>query len=136
MTLAAIGMLVASAVLHALWNLQGKREQPSPAYFLIANTLGTLAFAWALIESTARHARHLVMVRVEYLGERPLVYMGQRDVAFQARVTLVPIDVGSGTPIEQPTRVRLEYTHLNAQRVVEKELRQPTSRIVQLLAGR
>jgi serine/threonine-protein kinase len=82
------------------------------------------------------YARHLVMVRVEYLGERPLVYMGQRDVAFQARVTLVPIDVGSGTPIEQPTRVRLEYTHLNAQRVVEKELRQPTSRIVQLLAGR
>ncbi len=53
MTLAAIGLLVASAVLHALWNLQGKRDQPSPAYFLIANTLGTLAFAWALIP-TAR----------------------------------------------------------------------------------
>jgi hypothetical protein len=82
------------------------------------------------------YARHLVMVRVEYLGERPLVYMGQRDVAFQARVTLVPIDVGSGTPIELPTRVKVEYTHLNAQRVVEKELRQPTSRIVQLLASR
>jgi hypothetical protein len=82
------------------------------------------------------YARHLVMVRVEYLGERPLLYMGQRDVAFQARVTMVPIDVDSGAPLQQPERVRLEYTHLNAQRVVEKELRQPTSRIVQLLAGR
>jgi drug/metabolite transporter (DMT)-like permease len=52
-TLAAIGLLVASAIMHALWNLQGKRDQPSPAYFLIANTLGTLAFAWAVIP-TAR----------------------------------------------------------------------------------
>jgi drug/metabolite transporter (DMT)-like permease len=52
-TLAAIGLLVVSALAHALWNLQGKREQPSPAYFLIANTLGTLAFAWALVP-TAR----------------------------------------------------------------------------------
>jgi serine/threonine-protein kinase len=79
------------------------------------------------------HARNLVMVRVEHLGERPLVYMGQRDVAFQARVSVVPIDIASGTPIQQPTRFRIEYTHLNAGRVVEKELRQPTARIVKLL---
>jgi drug/metabolite transporter (DMT)-like permease len=52
-TLAAIGLLIVSAVFHALWNLQGKRDRPSPAWFLIANTLGTLAFAWAVIP-TAR----------------------------------------------------------------------------------
>jgi drug/metabolite transporter (DMT)-like permease len=52
-TLAAIGLLAASAVLHALWNLQGKRDQPSPAYFLVANTLGTLAFAWALVPTAS-----------------------------------------------------------------------------------
>jgi hypothetical protein len=46
---------------------------------------------------------------------------------------VVPIDIASGTPIQQPTRFRIEYTHLNAGRVVEKELRQPTARIVKLL---
>ena len=81
-------------------------------------------------------ARNLVMVRIEYLGERPLTYMGQRDVAFQARVTVVPIDVQSGSPIEAPTRFRVEYTHLNVERVVEKEFRRPTYRVVQLLSER
>ncbi len=81
------------------------------------------------------YARNLVMVRIEYLGERPLTYMGQRDVAFQARVTVVPIDVQSGSAIEAPTRFRVEYTHLNVERVVEKEFRRPTYRVVQLLGA-
>ena len=81
------------------------------------------------------YAKHLVMVRIEYLGERPLVYMGQRDVAFQARASLVPIDVATGTPLAQPARFRVEYTHLSAGRVVEKEFRQPVARIVPLLVG-
>ena len=81
------------------------------------------------------YARNLVMVRVEYLGERPLMYMGQRDVAFQARVSLVPIEVATGRPLEQPARFRVEYTHLSAGRVVEKEFRQPVARIVPLLVG-
>jgi hypothetical protein len=63
------------------------------------------------------------------------MYMGQRDVAFQARVSLVPIDVATGTPLAQPARFRVEYTHLSAGRVVEKEFRQPVARIVPLLAG-
>jgi hypothetical protein len=75
------------------------------------------------------------MVRIEYLGERPLVYMGQRDVAFQARASLVPIDVATGAPLAQPARFRVEYTHLSADRVVEKEFRQPVAHIVPLLAG-
>ncbi len=79
------------------------------------------------------YVRNLVMVRIEYLGERPLVYMGQRDVAYQARVSVVPIDVQTGAAIEQPARFRIEYTHLNAQRVVEKEFRQPTFRVIELL---
>jgi len=79
------------------------------------------------------YVRHLVIVRVEYLGERPLVYMGQRDVAFQARVSVVPIDVQTGGALETPTRFRVEYTHLNAQRVVEKEFRRPTFRVIELL---
>jgi len=82
------------------------------------------------------YAEHLVLVRVEYLGERPLVYMGQQDVAFQARVIMVPIDLQAGNALAQPVRLRTEYTHLNAQRVAEKELRGPAYRIAQLLADR
>jgi len=82
------------------------------------------------------YAEHLVLVRVEYLGERPLVYMGQQDVAFQARVIMVPIDLQTGNALAQPVRLRTEYTHLNAQRVAEKELRRPAYRIAQLLAER
>ena len=82
------------------------------------------------------HAQYLVLVRVEYLGERPLVYMGQQDVAFQARVIMVPVDLQAGNAVAAPVRLRTEYTHINAQRVAEKELRRPAYRIAQLLADR
>jgi serine/threonine-protein kinase len=82
------------------------------------------------------YAAHLVLVRVEYLGERPLVYMGQRDVAYQARVVMVPIDLQVGNALAQPVRQRMEYTHLNAQRVAENELSRPAHRIAQLLVRR
>jgi serine/threonine-protein kinase len=82
------------------------------------------------------HAANLVLVRVEYLGERPLMYMGQRDVAFQSRVVMVPIDLQAGNALAQPVRIRTEYTHLNAERVAEGELRRPASRIAQMLAAR
>jgi serine/threonine-protein kinase len=82
------------------------------------------------------HAAHLVLVRVEYLGERPLVYMGQRDVAYQARVVMVPVDLQMGQALAQPVRLRTEYTHLNARRVAEKELARPAYRMAQLLARR
>jgi serine/threonine-protein kinase len=82
------------------------------------------------------YAEYLVLVRVEYLGERPLVYMGQQDVAFQARVIMVPVDLQAGNAVAAPVRIRTEYTHLNAQRVAEKELRRPAYRIAQLLAER
>jgi len=104
----------------------------------IASFLGTdLAPEPGEIHGLLRpHATHLILVRVEYLGERPLVYMGQSDVAFQARVVMVPIDLQEGNALAQPVRLRTEYTHLNAQRVAEKELRRPAHRFAQLLAGR
>jgi serine/threonine-protein kinase len=82
------------------------------------------------------YAADLVMVRVEYLGERPLMYMGQQDVAFQARITVVPIDLQGGVSLAAPVRLRAEYTHLNAQRVAEKELRRPANEIARLLSAR
>jgi predicted Ser/Thr protein kinase len=79
------------------------------------------------------YARNAVIVRVEYLGERPLVYMGQQDVAFQARVSVVTIDVQGGRPLSQPIKFKVEYTQLSAQRVAEKKLRAPARRVVRLI---
>jgi len=81
------------------------------------------------------YARNVVMVRIDYLGERPLMYMGQRDLAFQARVTIVPIDLHEREPLAQPIRTRVEYTHLSAPRVVEEKLRAPTRKVVQVLSA-
>ena len=64
------------------------------------------------------------------------MYMGQKDVAFQARVVMVPIDLQAGNALAQPVRIRTEYTHLNAERVAEKELRRPAYRIAQMLAAK
>ena len=80
-------------------------------------------------------ARNAVMVRVDYLGERPLMYMGQRDLAFQARVTIVPIDLHGRKPLAQPMRTKVEYTHISAPRVVEEKLRAPTRRVVEVLSA-
>ena len=79
------------------------------------------------------YARNVVIVRVEFLGERPLVYMGQQDVAFQARVTVATIDVQGGRPLAQPIKFKVEYTHLSAQRVAEDKLRVPARRVIQLI---
>ena len=42
MTLTAAVLILISAFTHVGWNLLGKREQPSAAFFLLANTLGCL----------------------------------------------------------------------------------------------
>jgi hypothetical protein len=63
------------------------------------------------------------MVRVEYLGERPLTYMGRADVAFQARLTAAAVDLESGRPVGAPLRKNVEYTHLTVEKVASENLR-------------
>jgi len=41
MSLVAVVLLVISACVHAGWNLVGKRQHPTAAFFLIANAVGT-----------------------------------------------------------------------------------------------
>ena len=43
MSLTAIILLIVSAVTHAGWNLLTKRQQPSAAFFLVANTVAVVA---------------------------------------------------------------------------------------------
>ena len=45
----AMGLIIASAFLHAAWNLQGKRRNPSAAFFFVATIAGTLLLAPVLL---------------------------------------------------------------------------------------
>lgn len=49
MTVVAILLLLISATLHATWNLLGKRQNPTTAFMVLANTLGTLIFVPVLL---------------------------------------------------------------------------------------
>jgi len=77
----------------------------------------------ALRNALRPYARHLVLARTEYLGERPLNYMGRSEVAFQARLTVAVVDLEDGRVLGQPFNGRVEYTHLNVERVVAEKLR-------------
>jgi drug/metabolite transporter (DMT)-like permease len=48
-TLSAVILLLTSAVSHAGWNVLGKRQNPAPAFFLAANTLGCLCLLPAVL---------------------------------------------------------------------------------------
>ena len=49
MTFLAAALLIVSAVVHVGWNLIGKRQNPSSAFLLVANTLGFLCLSPVLI---------------------------------------------------------------------------------------
>jgi len=84
-------------------------------------------------EALRPYARFLVPLRVEYLGDRAISYMGQRDIVFQARVNMGLVDLQSGRPMGKPKMIKLEYTQLNADEVVARDLRKATTNIVQRL---
>lgn len=57
MTSAAVIIVIVSAFVHALWNVVGKRESPSPEFFLRATVLGCLCLIPVVF-------RHLDVVRL------------------------------------------------------------------------
>ncbi len=84
-------------------------------------------------EALRPYARFLVPLRVEYLGDRAISYMGQRDIVYQARVNMGLVDLQSGRPMGRPRMIKLEYTQLNADEVVARDLRKATTTLVQKL---
>jgi len=79
------------------------------------------------------YARFFVPLRVEYLGDRAISYMGQRDIVYQARVNMGLVDLQSGRRMGKPNMIKVEYTQLNADEVVARDLRKATTSIVQKL---
>jgi drug/metabolite transporter (DMT)-like permease len=49
MTAIGIGLVLVSALIHVGWNLVGKRQHPSAAFLLVANTLGFLCLTPVVI---------------------------------------------------------------------------------------
>jgi serine/threonine-protein kinase len=74
-------------------------------------------------EALRPHARFVLLVRIEYLGERQIYYLGTPDVVYQARIAATAVDLSDGSRIGPPLSERVEYTHLTAERVAREALR-------------
>jgi serine/threonine-protein kinase len=77
----------------------------------------------AVREALRPHASHLILVRAEYLGDRPLRHIGGGDLAYQARLGAVALDLDSGQMVGQAFSRKVEYTHLTVERVVSESMR-------------
>ena len=77
-----------------------------------------------LIAGLKEVAEFLVLVRVEYLGGRPLEFGHRSDVAHQGRVTVTLVNLGDD---DQPPRSllnqRVEYSHLGVTEALRPVLR-------------
>ena len=98
---------------------------------LLGDRSGPLSLA--VVEALRPHAGSLVLVRVEYLGNRPLYYMERSDATFQSRVIVTVIDLDSGDPGETLVNTRVEYTRFNAERVGERSVRKKLRRLSELV---
>jgi len=78
-------------------------------------------------------AGRVVLLRVEYLGDRPLRYMGRSEPAYQSRLTLLCVDPATGKALAPSWTEKVEYTRVQTSRAAEKSLRGPASDLVKLL---
>ncbi len=68
----------------------------------------------SLLRAARRHARVLVVVRVEPIGSRELSYYGRRDVAYSAYLSVRAYDTLTGEPLSSGFRQQVEFAALNA----------------------
>jgi hypothetical protein len=84
---------------------------------------GSVPERGAVRDALRPHARYLVLVRAEYLGDRQIYYMGRPDVVYQARLSATAVDLAEGRRIGQPFSQQVEYTLLTVERVTSEALR-------------
>ncbi|MCG6963351.1 MAG: protein kinase [Acidobacteria bacterium] len=78
-------------------------------------------------------AARVVLLRVEYLGDRQLRYMGRSEPAYQSRLTLMCVDPATGKALAPSWTEKVEYTRVQTSRAAEKSLRDPVANLVALL---
>lgn len=77
-----------------------------------------------LIDGLKDHADFMVLVRVDYLGGRPLQFEGGSDVAHQGRVTVTLVSLRNGDePPRSLLNQRVEYSHLGVTETLRPVLR-------------
>jgi serine/threonine-protein kinase len=90
-----------------------------------------------LIEALRPHARGMMLIRAEYLGERELRPLGRRhDTVYQSRLTIVPFDLEVGQAVGRGMDEKIEYNHLTVERKVEELLRSKVRRVISMAAAR
>lgn len=104
MTLPAALLLIFSAGVHAAWNLLGKRENPSPAFMLVANTLGCLCLlpVLFLVEGGLREVvslARLVWPQLVITGITQALYYTALARAYRAGDLSVVYPLARATPV-------------------------------------
>jgi uncharacterized membrane protein len=123
LTSAAIALLVFSAIIHATWNMIGKREDPSAKFFLIANTMGVLLLSPVVLSNLSLPLSFPVEVwkliaitglfqAVYFMGLAGAYRAGHLSVAYPlARsapvlmVAVISILMGKGSQLTSPSIV-------------------------------
>jgi hypothetical protein len=95
----------------------------------------TAPLSTAVLEALRPHANTMVLIRAEYLGERPLYYLRQRDAAYQSRLFVTVIDLSSNQPGESVVNKKVEYTQISATDVAERTLRPKMRKLIEALGG-
>jgi len=79
------------------------------------------------------HARWLVVLQSEYIGDRELQYMGRWELEYQGRISVEAFDLRQGNRVGQNIRCSLGYTQLSVERKVSEVLRSKFRPIAQLI---
>jgi len=85
MSLTAIGLILISAVLHAVWNFAGKRDRPTAALFLAATVMGGLCMLPVVIYFQDRYVAipFTVWKLVLFTGVFQAFYFGMLAAAYR-----------------------------------------------------
>jgi eukaryotic-like serine/threonine-protein kinase len=82
-----------------------------------------------LAQALKGRAHYLLLVRAEFLGERPLQYMGRSETQLQSRLHVATLDLTTDEPVGSGFDEKVGYTGLTVGRVVEDTLRPVARRL-------
>jgi len=89
----------------------------------------------AAVEALRPHADMLVLVTVDYLGNRGLLYLNRYDEAYQSRLAVTAVPLFGTRPPEPITNTRVEYTAERLESAVATALRPATATLLERLRG-
>jgi uncharacterized membrane protein len=97
----AIGLLICAAVAHAAWNFQGKRLNPSAAFFLVATVAAAIALTLAIVwlGDRLRHAPQELWWLLALSGASQALYYIGIAGAYQAGQLSIAYPLARAVPI-------------------------------------